>query len=181
MRKKVAEAKVRLSQVHGEKNRLEQQGRELQENARLWQQRAIECADADEEKALECVRRNRFCEQKNARLQQAINQYVQTADKLGRDIESSEQRLVEMKQKLTLMRARQSTTSAVSATTEMTNHVENQLDETFERWEINISQAEMLVDHPESAGLLEHDFLTQEKEEDLRKELRQLLAKKEQK
>ncbi len=108
MRKKIAEAKVCLSQVHREKERLEQQGEELQENARRWQQRAIECAGADEEKALECVSRSRFCEQKNIRLRQAINQYVQTTEKLGQDVESSEQRLTEMKQKLTLMRARQS-------------------------------------------------------------------------
>ena len=181
MRKKVAEAKARLGQVHREKGRLEQQSQELQENVQRWQQRAIECSDADEEKALECVSRSRFCEQKNVKLREAINQYVQTADKLGRDIESSEQRLAEMKQKLTLMRARQSTNSVVCATSEMNSHVENQLDETFERWEINISQAEMLVDQPDSTDFLERDFLDKEKEEDLRKELTQLLAKGEQK
>ncbi len=181
MRKKVAEAKVRLGQVHREKEQLEQQSQELQGNARRWQQRAVDCADADEEKALECVSRSRFCEQKNARLRQAINQYAQTADKLGQDIESSEQHLGEMKQKLTLMRARQSTTSAISATSEMNNNVENQLDETFGRWEINISQTEMLVDPLEPTDVLERDFLAKEKKGDLRKELTQLLAKKEQK
>jgi len=181
MRKKVAEAKVRLGQVHREKEQLEQQSQELQENARRWQQRAVECADSDEEKALECVSRSRFCEQKNARLRQAINQYVQTADKLGQDIESSEQHLGEMKQKLTLMRARQSTTSAINATSEMNNNVENQLDETFGRWEINISQTEMLVDQFEPTDVLERDFLAKEKKGDLRKELTQLLAKEEQK
>ncbi len=181
MRKKVAEAKVRLGQVHREKEQLEQQSQELLENVRRWQQRAVECADANEEKALECVSRSRFCEQKNARLRQAINQYAQTADKLGQDIESSEQHLGEMKQKLTLMRARQSTTSAISATSEMNNNVENQLDETFGRWEINISQTEMLVDQFEPTDVLERDFLAKEKEGDLRKELTRLLAKEEQK
>ncbi len=181
MRKKVAEAKVRLGQVHREKEQLEQQSQELLENVRRWQQRAVECADVNEEKALECVSRSRFCEQKNARLRQAINQYAQTADKLGQDIESSEQHLGEMKQKLTLMRARQSTTSAISATSEMNNNVENQLDETFGRWEINISQTEMLVDQFEPTDVLERDFLAKEKEGDLRKELTRLLAKEEQK
>jgi len=181
MRKKIAEAKVRLGQVHHEKEHLQQQGQELQENARRWQQRAIECSVMDEAKALECVSRSRFCEQKEARLRQAINQYRQTADKLGRDIESSEQCLAEMKQKLTLMRARQSTSSAVSATSEINNNMENRLDETFDRWEINISQAEMIVDQHEPTDLLERDFINREKEEDLRQELGILLAREDQK
>lgn len=181
MRKKVAEAKVRLGQVHREKERLQQQGKELQENAQLWRQRAIECSEAEEEKALECVSRSRFCEQKEVKLRQAMDQYTQTADKLGRDIESSEQRLAEMKQKLTLMRARQSTTSAINATSEMNGNVESQLDESFDRWEINISQSEMIVGQHESTDLLERDFQIKEKEEDLRKELSMLLEKEEQK
>jgi len=181
MRKKIAEAKVRLGQVHREKERLEQQEQEQQENTRRWQQRAIECAETNEEKALECVSRSHFCEKKIAKLRQAINQYAQAADKLGQDVEASEQRLIEMKQKLTLMRARQSTSSAVSATSEMNNKVENQLDETFERWEINISQTEMIVDHSAPTDLLERDFLNKEKDDDLRQELTQLLAREEQK
>jgi len=181
MRKRIAEAKVRLGQVHREKEHLQQQGQELQENARRWQQRAIECSASDETKALKCVSRSRFCEQKEARLQQAIDQYRQTADKLGRDIDSSEQRLAEMKQKLTLMRARQSTSSAVNATSETNNNMGNPLDETFDRWEINISQTEMIVDQHESMDLLERDFINREKEEDLRQELSTLLAREEQK
>lgn len=181
MRKKVAEAKVRLGQVHREKERLQQQGQELQENAQLWRQRAIECSDSDEDKALECVSRSRFCEQKEAKLKQALGQYEQTADKLGQDIETSEQRLAEMKQKLTLMRARQSTTSAINATSEMNNNVESQLDETFDRWEINISQGEMVVEQHDLTDSLERDFQIKEKEEDLRKELSILLEKEEQK
>lgn len=182
MRKKVAKAKVRLGQVHREKERLQQQAQELQENARQWRQRAIESSDADEEKALECVSRSRFCEQKEARLRQAVDQYTQTADKLGRDVETSEQRLSEMKQKLTLMRARQSTTSAINAASEMNNNnLESQLDESFDRWEINISQAEMIVDQHGPTDLLERDFLIKENEEDLRKELNILLSREEQK
>jgi len=181
MRKKVAAAKVRLNQVYREKERLKQQGEELQESTQRWQQRAIECSATDEKKALECLSRSRACEQKNAKLQQAINRYMQTADKLGQDVESSEQRLADMKQKLMLMRVRQSTNSAVNATSEVNHNAENQLDETFERWEINISQAEMLVDQPESIDFLERDFLNQEKEENLRKELAQLLASEAQK
>lgn len=181
MRKKVAEAKVRLGQVHRERGRLQQQCQELQVNVQCWKQRAIECSEADEAKALECVSRSRFCEQKETKLQQVMEQYEQTADKLGRDIESSEQRLAEMKQKLTLMRARQSTNSALNATGEMNNHVENQLDDAFDRWEINISQTEMLAEQHEATDSLEREFQIKEKEEDLRKELSLLLSKEEQK
>ena len=90
MRKKVAQAKVHLAQVHREKERAIQNANEQRESAARWQQRAIGCAKTDEKKALECVSRSRFCIQKEAKLRDAIIHYEQAADKLARDIEYSE-------------------------------------------------------------------------------------------
>ena len=180
MRKKVAEAKVRLKQVHREKERLEQQILEQQDNTQRWRKRAIDCAKTDETKALECVSRGRHCEHQVARLQQAVSQYHQAADKLSHDIQTAEQRLSEVKQKATLMRARQSTSSALHSTSESNNDATQQLDDTFDRWEINISQTEMAIDHHDPVDLIEREFIMSEQEDELRHELATLLAEEEQ-
>jgi len=177
MRKKVAEAKVRLGQVRREKDRLEQLGREQKDHAERWRRRAVECAGNDEAKALECVSRARHCEQQAERLDQALCQYEQAADKLTGDIELSEQRLAVIKQKQTLMRARQSTSSALSATSETRNDAIELLDDSFDRWEIKISQDELSLDGFDPVDPIEREFVTQEQEDELRNELASLLAK----
>lgn len=181
MRKNVAEAKVRLGHVRREEERLKQQIQEQQQNEQRWRQRAVECAKRDEAKALECVRRSQHCQQHAKRLTQAQTQYEQTAEKLARDIETSEQHLAEIKQKLTLMRARKSTSSAISATSKPENDSTQLLDETFDRWEINISQAEMAIDTHDIIDPIEREFITQEQQDELRNELAELLAKEEEK
>jgi len=181
MRKKVAEAKIRLGQVCKEEERLKQKIMEQHQNATRWQQRAVDCAKNDETKALECVRRSKHCQQQADRLTQTKAQYIQTAGKLAQDIEISEQRLTEIKQKLTLMRARQSTSSAINATNKAENNTSLLLDETFDRWEINISQAEMAIDTHDTVDLMEREFITQEQKEELKHELAELLAEEEQK
>lgn len=177
MRKKVAEAKVRLGQVQREQERLSQQLAEQMDKAQRWRERAVASASTDEAKALECVSRSRHCEQQGERTRQSLAQYEQAADKLSHDIQTSEQRLGEIKQKQTLMRARQSTSSALNVTAESQYDLAQVLDDSFDRWEINISQMEMAVDGHDPVDLVEKAFVTQEKDEDLRNELADLLAK----
>jgi phage shock protein A len=176
MRKKVAEAKVRLGQVRREEERLRRQMAEQREHARRWRRRAVDSAKDDEAMALECVGRSHQCQTQVERLEQAAAQYAQTAQRLAGDIVASEQRLAEIKQKLTLMRARQSASSAMSATSEPDGNMSQLLDDTFDRWEINISQAEMTVESFPDVDPMEREFVTREKEEELRRELNELLA-----
>lgn len=177
MRKKVAEAKVRLNRVHLEQNRLKKEVTEQEEKSRQWRNRAVECAKNDEAKALECVSRSRHCDQQVERLGQVLNQYQQTAVKLAGDIDLTEQRLAEIKQKLTLMRARQSTSSALNATNETNTEATQLLEDTFDRWEINISQAEMTIESQPFIDPIEHEFVVREQEQDLRNELEILIAR----
>jgi phage shock protein A len=175
MRKKVAEAKVRLNQVHREETRLQKQIQEHQENVERWRKRAIESAEQDEAKALECVSRRRHCQSQVDRLQQTLQQYQQTSEKLSTDIAATEQRLAEVKQKLTLMRARQSTSSALKASSEIENDAAQLLEDTFDRWEININQAEMVIDEHPVIDPVEREFVMREQQEELRDELASLL------
>ncbi|MEA1890637.1 MAG: PspA/IM30 family protein [Pseudomonadota bacterium] len=179
MRKKVAVAKVRLNRVHQDEERLKNQILEQKERARQWRNRAIECAKSDEGRALKCVCHSRQCEQKINRHQQALLQYQQTAEKLAANIEFSEQRLTEIKQKLTLMRARQSTSSALRATCDSSPCATQLLDDTFDRWEINISHDEMAIDSQQMVDPMEREFILNEQEDELRSELQSLLKKEE--
>ena len=176
VRRKVAEARVRLTQVQRESERLQERIDEQQQHAERWRERARETAGSDEHRALECVRRARQCDQETERLRQAVAQYTQTAERLARDIDTSEQRMIAMKQKLALMRARQSTGSALSATSETESDVIRQLEESFDRWEINVSQLEMTVEHSDPVDPLEREFVSREQEASLRDELTALLS-----
>ena len=181
MNKKVVGAKVRLTQVRKEGQRIQQQILQQQENAKLWRQRAVNNAKEDEGKALDCLSHARLCEHKTEKLQEARKQYNATADKLAEDIETSEQRLGETKQKLTLMRARHSTNQALSATNKANENAEDLLEESFERWEISIGETELSFNEMDSSDSLERDFLAKEKQEELRNELASLLTQEEQK
>ena len=74
------------------------------------------------------------------------------------------------------MRARQSTSSALRSTSEPDHDVTQLLDDTFDRWEINITQAEMAIDSHEPVDLIEREFVQSERDEELREELAALLA-----
>jgi len=179
--KKVAEAKVRLGQVRSEQQQLKHQLQKQQDNILLWRKRAIECAKGNEDKALECINRRRYCQQKSKTLEKTLEQYTQTADRLAKDIETSQQHLTEMKQKLTLMRARQSPRLALNVTDDASNHSANALEDSFNRWEVSMDQTEIPIDADDTTDSLERDFITQEQQEVLQKELMALLAEEEQK
>ena len=177
MRTKVAEAKVRLSQVRRDQEGLRQQIKKQDEQSQQWRKRAIESAETEEAVALECLNRSHLCEQKRERLTSSLEQLEGMSDKLAADIETSEQRLSTMKQKLTLMRARQSTSSALNSTAVESFDTNGFLDESFDRWEINISQAEMAVDTHDPVDTMEREFVTKEQQAKLRNELAALLDK----
>ena len=179
MRKKIAEARVRLTQVQCEAERQSREAVEQQQAADRWRQRAVETAPHDDNKALECLRRAKRCEQLAARAQGVLAQFEQTGERLAQDIEASEQRLRELKQKQTLMRARQSSGMAMNATHETEGEVLRQLDDSFDRWEISLGQIELAVDHPEPVDRLEREFSSREQESALRDELARLIAKEE--
>lgn len=176
MRKKVAEAKIRLAQLRRETERVEGQIQEQTENAERWRRRAVEVAASDEAKALDCVNRRRHCQQQVQRLEQSLGQYQQGADKLARDIAGAEQRLAAVQQKVALMRARESTSSALHATSDSNVDIAQFLDDTFDRWEISITQAELAIDNHPVMDPVEHDFVKAEQKEALREELTAMIA-----
>ncbi len=183
MQHKIAQAKVRLAQVNREKSRLDGKIEELKEKAQHWRTRAIESAQKDEETALKCLGRAKHCDQQCSTLLQSQQQYQATVQKLTDDIDSAQQQLVDTRQKHTLMRARQSTSAALKATTETDQNInQQQLEDTFDRWEVSILETELTNNQSadfthENADTFEQEFIAREEREALSQELATLIKK----
>jgi len=177
LKKKIAEANVRHDRVRREANALKKQIEQSTKDASRWRERAMECAKDDEHKAIACVQRARQCEAQAEQLKDSHEQYQQTTDKLSRDIQTAENRAREMKQKHSLMRARQSSTAAIASTQDSKIDVVTELDDTFDRWEMKLRKTEIMHDNVDnnSYDSLEQAFIEQEEADDLRDELNALL------
>ena len=177
MRRKVATAKVRLAQVHRREANLDRQIRQRRKDEQLWGARALEVASTDEAKALECVRRRLQCRRQAEKLEQGQQHYQLTAEKLARGVEEGEERLAEMGQKHTLMRARQSTAEALHAANQAGDDSLQQVEDSFDRWEVKILQEEMTMDSDDMLDPLDREFTHSENEQLLRDELAALQTK----
>jgi phage shock protein A len=177
MRRKVATAKVRLAQVHRQGADLDREIRQRRKDEQLWGARALEVASTDEAKALECVRRRLQCRRQAEKLEQGQQHYQLTAEKLARGVEEGEERLAEMGQKHTLMRARQSTAEALHAANQAGDESLRQVEDSFDRWEVKILQEEMIMDSDDMLDPLDREFTHSENEQVLRDELAALQTK----
>lgn len=177
MHKKMTEAKVRLGQVNREKHNIAQQLENQQLSVQRWRDRAVTAANEDESKAFECLSRAKLAEQQAQHLQTNLAQYEETTAKLTHDLRSAEQRLNEIKQKRSMMRARQSSSEAILATQNADTDTIEQLDKTFGRWEVKLGQSELYVDEMPIVDHLEKEYLDQENHDELRAELDALLNK----
>jgi phage shock protein A len=177
MRRKVATAKVRLAQVHRQGADLDREIRQRRKDEQLWGARALEVASTDEAKALECVRRRLQCRRQAEKLEQGQQHYQLTAEKLARGVEEGEERLAEMGQKHTLMRARQSTAEALHAANQAGDESLQQVEDSFDRWEVKILQEEMIMDSDDMLDPLDREFSHSENEQVLRDELAALQTK----
>jgi phage shock protein A len=177
LRRKVATAKVRLAQVQRQEAGLNRQIQQRREDEQLWGERAVAAAGTDEARALECVRRRQLCRRQAEKLEQGQQHYQLTAEKLARGVQEGEERLAEMGQKHTLMRARQSTAEALSAASQAGDDSLQQMEDSFDRWEIKILQEEMTADSDDLLDPLDRELSNAENEQALRDELAALMTK----
>jgi len=174
--RKVAKAKVRLARLRRDEAKQQEQLQSMQEEEFRWAERAIESAKSDEAKALECIRRRQQCRNQAARMVQSLEQYRTTIEKLNSEISDCEVQLREMAQKHNLMQARLSSAEARTAVSHHGDDSLQQVEDVFDRWEIQISQQEMLSDDADPMDSLECEFIQKENEAVLRNELTALLT-----
>lgn len=181
MNRKMAKAKIALNQACRERDRIKTELETQQSNVHRWQERAIICAKTDESKALECLRRSHKSRDRAAVLQKSLDEYTRSIEKMTGNIQSSAQRLNEMKQRLTLMRAKQATSKTDATVHSNCGDAESIVEDTFNRWEMHLNHDDIPLDcTTDDMDELEHEFITQEQQNDLRSELTALLTREKQ-
>ena len=178
-RQATAKAKVRLARVQRDGELLRGKIFQLRQDESLWTNRAREVAAQDQDRALECVRRRKLCQQQLLQYQQALKKHEALEQKLAQDIHTAERKLADMNQQRNMMRTRQSAAEALNAISGMDESVALDVAYAFDRWEVKITEAELEVGSLDNVDLLEREFIQTEDKQALQAELEQLLTEKE--
>lgn len=169
-----AKAKVQLARVHGDGNKLRNRLEEEQQAEQRWRDRARSCAEEDEAKALECLRRSKQAGKQAGQLKGRIEEHQRVEHQLQADVQTLQERLAELVEKRNLMRTRESRASAMKTVSEVMVPMNDGLDDIFERWDTRITEAEIISSCCEQSDPLDSDFVTAEEEDALRAELEEL-------
>lgn len=171
-RRAVARTQARVNTLRQQRQLLEQQSVQAAEQRDVWEQRAREILDRDEAKALQCLTRRNQCEAEINHLQQSIDDQQVLIGKVNESLESLKGKLQEMEQKHNLMRSRQ----AVAETNRAVAFAQSDddLHDTFERWESVVLEHELGSPSAPPTDVLEQEFSRTETEQELKAQLEAL-------
>lgn len=170
-----AKAKVRLERVHKDGEAMRKRLQEAMRMERLWENRAKETAAKDEQKALACIARRHQCREQATQLQTALTRHEELEIKLRENVQRMEQRLRDIAQQQNLMRSRQSTADAMRIISKIEGATDNGIEDTFDRWEMLITETEYSLGHMSDADTLDMSFVKAENTAQLQAELAELL------
>lgn len=175
MRRASAKAKARLNRVTNDGGRLRRKLAELRATEVRWVERAKQYANDDETKALECLRRKNDCHKHISSCEETIAQHAELESRLKASIDKIDKRYQDLQQTRTMMRTRQSAADAFR-TSELFSDNANYLsvDDTLERWEARITEAEMGVNSELDPNCFEQEFIEDEERVALQIELDEL-------
>ena len=172
-----ARSRVRLVRVQKDGSNLKTRRKELQTAALQWAERAKNVAGTDEAKALECLRRRKECQTQAESLDASIEKHHELENRIAENLKKIDARISEVSQQRNMMRSRQS----VAEATRIINNIEGvsygEIEDTFDRWEINLGESEIISGSGPSTDSLESAFLVEEDQTALRAELADLLNK----
>ncbi len=174
-KKKIAAAKVQSRRLKNSEQALREQIAQLSINERRWTHRAVKEASRNEAQALACLQRRQDNRSQLVKLNQMRDEYQQSIRRMSENITQCEEDLNAMIQKHEMLRARQSTAEAMQLIDQQGNLILGEVENSFDRWEIKISQGETLVDPAIDVDELEQEYLSEENELQLRSELAELL------
>ncbi|MEO0345546.1 MAG: hypothetical protein AAF229_04725 [Pseudomonadota bacterium] len=175
-RQAASRARVRLRRLQRDGERLQQRHDALGVAIERWGERARAIAAEDEAKALACVRRRRDCEQQRTALASAIENHAVLEKRMAEQVRQIDGRIEEVMRQRNEMRSRQSVVEAIRAVEHMDDGARVDLEETFDRWEIQLGETEILSEAAAPIDVLESEFLAEEDDAALRAELELLLS-----
>ena len=140
-----------------------------------WTERAKSVAAADEAKALECLRRRKECEAQSKALELSLEKHRDLEKRISENLKKIETRIGEVSHQRNLMRSRQSVAEATRIVNNMEGTSYSDIEDTFDRWEINLGESEIIVGSAANTDTLESAFLVKEDQDALRAELADLM------
>ncbi len=170
-----ARSRVRLERVRKDGQGLRTRRASLEEAVARWAERARNVAAEDEAKALECLRRRKDCEQQLRSLADSIEKHDELEVRIADQVKKIEARIGEVTQQRNMMRSRQSVAEAMRTINNIEGISYGDIEDTFDRWEINLGEAEILTGATSDSDPLESAFLAEEDTAELRAELEVLL------
>lgn len=175
-RSAIAKARVRLARVQKDGAALRSKQAQLQQETASWESRAKQVAEADEAKALSCIERRNRCQTQLGQTNEALARHEQMEQKMKDSIAQLERKQQDLHQQRNLMRSRHSAADAmrVLRTIEAQNPTSG-LDDAFERWEMQIIEAEYAYGDAVETDTLEASFVAEEDSEKLKADLHALL------
>lgn len=174
-RRAAARSRVRLERVRRDGNALKTRYRELESAAVRWADRARSIAVEDETRALECLRRRRECLAQLENLKESIARHDELEQRIGEQVQDIEGRIKEVTEQRNMMRSRQSVADAMHAMNSVQGDSAIDIEDTFDRWEINLGETEILFGTTHTSDPLDTAFLEEEDKAELRAELEEML------
>jgi phage shock protein A len=176
-----ARSRVRLERVRKDGNNLKERYSKLQVAVSRWTDRAKSIAQDDEAKALECLRRRKNCETQLVSLRDSIDNHDELEARITDQVKKIESRIGEVSHQRNMMRSRQSVAEATRTINNIEGVSYGEIEDTFDRWEINLGETEMLMGSSAISDPLDSAFLAEEDTAELRAELSELLRTDEEK
>lgn len=174
----LAKARVRFNRLKADGQRLAQRLADLQASEAQWTRRAQDKAEQDEQTALRCLQKRRECRRRIAGTEQALAEHRKTEDRLAKELETMEERVKRIGQQRNLLRSRQSAAEAMRTFKAIEDCSYIDIDDTFEKWEVKVTEAELASDGFDTTDDLEQAFIEAEELEDLQHELSELAGRK---
>ncbi|HSH42882.1 MAG TPA: PspA/IM30 family protein [Arenicellales bacterium] len=178
-RRALAKARVRFNRLEADGRRLAQRLEDLRTREAQWTHRAQNTADQHEQTALRCLQKRRECRRQITATEQALAEHRKAESRLAKELEIIEERVTQIGQQRNLMRSRQSTAEAMRTFKALEDSTYVDIDDTFERWEVKIAEAELASGERDDSDDLEQDFIEAEELANLREELKELAGRKE--
>ncbi len=170
-----ARSRVRLERVRKDGHGLRTKRANLEVAVTRWTERAKSVAAEDEAKALECLRRKKECEMQLRNLAESIAKHDELESRIAEQVKKIEARIGEVSQQRNMMRSRQSVADAMRTIHDIEGVSYGDIEDTFDRWEINLGEAEILTGSISTGDPLETAFMADEEADELRAELSDLL------
>jgi len=174
-----ARSRVRLERVRKDGQSLKTRQETLIVAVSRWGERAKSVAASDEAKALECLRRRKDCEAQLHSLRDSIEKHDELESRIADQVKKIESRIGEVAQQRNMMRSRQSVAEAMRTINNIEGVSYGEVEDTFDRWEINLGETEIMMGAATMTDPLDTAFLTEEDTAELRAELTDLLKSEE--